>query len=135
MNKEKCKEYRLKHPGQAIEASRKWKAKNKERLKEINKAWKKANPEKVKRSNNKTYLAYCLPDEYELIENYDLAKADNFEGWHCHHRLELHSDYSIRFSQAALKRLGLFLHRPARELIFLKREEHARIHAIGKWNE
>ena len=32
---------------------------------------------------------YC--DEIENVENYDLAKADNFEDWNCHHRLETHN--------------------------------------------
>ena len=27
---------------------------------------------------------YCC-EPLENIENYDLAKADNFKGWHCHH--------------------------------------------------
>ena len=135
MDKDKCREYRLKHPGQATEASRKWKLKNKERNKEINKIWKQNHPEKVKASNGKTYLGYCIPQEYELIENYELAKADNFKEWHCHHRLELHPDFSIRYTVNSLKKLGLYFNRPARELIFLTNSEHARRHAIGKWNE
>lgn len=135
MNKEKCREYRLKHPGQAVEASRKWKLKNKERNREINKAWKQAHPEKVKAASKNSYYSYCIPSEYEMIENFEKAKADNFEGWHCHHRLELHPDNTIRFTVESLKKLGLYYKRPANELIFLKIEEHARKHAIGKWNE
>lgn len=135
MNKDACREYRLKHPGQAAEASRRWKLKNKERNKEINKAWKQVHKENVKRTSQRTYLAYCIPSEYELIENYEIAKADNFKGWSCHHRLELHPDNSIRFIRESLKRLGLYLNRPANELIFLKQDEHARMHAEGQWNE
>lgn len=135
MNKEKCREYRLKHPGQASAASQKWKLKNKERNKEINKAWKKSHPEKVKASGKNSYFSYCIQSEYEMIENYEKAKADNFIGWHCHHRLELHPDNTIRFTVESLKKLGLYYKRPANELIFLKIEEHARKHAIGKWNE
>lgn len=117
------------------EAAKRWKLKNKDRNKEINKIWKQTHKENVKRTSQRTYLAYCISTEYELIENYDKAKADNFNGWECHHRLELHPDCSIRFTQDSLKRLGLFLNRPANELIFLKKQEHAKIHAIGKWNE
>lgn len=135
MNKEKCREYRLKHPGQASAASQKWKLKNKERNKEINKAWKQAHPEKVKAAGKNSYFSYCIPSEYEMIENYEKAKSDNFVGWHCHHRLELHPDNTIRFTVDSLKKLGLYYKRPANELIFLKIEEHARKHAIGKWNE
>lgn len=32
------------------------------------------------------YRHYC--NEYENIENYEKAKADNFEGWCIHHRLK-----------------------------------------------
>lgn len=37
-----------------------------------------------KRINNK-FLKYC-PEHYQEIENYELAKADDFKGWICHHR-------------------------------------------------
>lgn len=29
--------------------------------------------------------------DLENVENYWLAKADNFVGWECHHRLETHN--------------------------------------------
>ena len=35
------------------------------------------------------FKLYCK--DYENIENYEKAKADNFIGWHCHHRLETHT--------------------------------------------
>ena len=35
-----------------------------------------------------TQQQYCK-DDLSKIENYELAKADNFKGWHIHHRLEL----------------------------------------------
>ena len=84
-------------------------------------------------NSNATYLSYCIPSEYELIENYEKAKADNFVGWHCHHRLELHPDNSIRYTVESLKKLGLYLKRPASELIFLKIEEHMRIHLKSRF--
>lgn len=31
-----------------------------------------------------------LCKDYENIENYEKAKADNFKNWECHHRLETH---------------------------------------------
>lgn len=34
---------------------------------------------------------YCR-DNITKIENYELAKADNFKGWEIHHRLELTLD-------------------------------------------
>ena len=32
---------------------------------------------------------YCK--DYQNIENYEKAKADNLKGWECHHRLETHN--------------------------------------------
>lgn len=70
--------------------------------------------------------------EYELIENYDKAKADNFKGWHCHHRLELHQDGSIRFTKESLIKLDLYTNRPASELIFLTSKEHTKMHGKNR---
>lgn len=72
------------------------------------------------------YKQYCK--DYENIENYQKAKADNFKGWHCHHRLETHTpdgerrDVDIGYKE--LKALGLYYNRPAEELIFLTSREH-----------
>ena len=35
------------------------------------------------------FKRYCK--DYENIENYELAKKDNFKGWVIHHRLETHT--------------------------------------------
>lgn len=66
---------------------------------------------------------YCK--DYENIENYEKAKADNFKGWHCHHRRE------IDFSRKELIALGMYYNRPADELIFLTRAEHNTLHKKG----
>ena len=72
-------------------------------------------------------LKYICKD-YEKIENYEKAKADNFVGWECHHRLETHTSDGERrpvdISAAELKALGMYWHRPADELIFLTESEH-----------
>ena len=77
------------------------------------------------------YKQYCK--DYENIENYDKAKADNFKGWECHHRLETHTSDGERrlvdITQAELKALNMYYNRPASELIFLTRSEH---HAYKK---
>lgn len=69
---------------------------------------------------------YCK--DYKNIENYDKAAADNFKGWHCHHRLETHTPDGERrpvdIPQKELKALGMYYHRPAEELIFLTTREH-----------
>ena len=126
------KAWRKANPDKPKQYSKTWKNSNDERNKEINKSWKENNKDKVRIGNKKTYLSFCKSDEYELIENYELAKADNFIGWDCHHRLELHPDGSLRFTRESLKKLDLYVNRPASELIFLTHSEHARIHSISK---
>ena len=72
------------------------------------------------------YKQYCK--DYEKIENYQLAKKDNFIGWECHHRLETHNSDGIRrevdISQEELKALRMYYNRPPEELIFLTTREH-----------
>lgn len=78
-----------------------------------------------------TFEKYCK--DYEKIENYEKALADNFKGWHCHHRLETHNSDGIRrpvdITQKELKALGMYYNRPPEELIFLTSREH---NAFGK---
>lgn len=70
----------------------------------------------------------------ELIENYEKAAADNFNGWDCHHRLETHfSDGTPRpkkaqLSAKELKALDMYFDRPPEELIFLTHGEHSSLH-------
>ena len=77
---------------------------------------------------------YCK--DYENIENFEKAKADNFKGWHCHHRLETHNSDGERrlvdIAKKELKALGMYHHRPASELIFLTTSEHQFLHQKGK---
>ena len=68
--------------------------------------------------------------EYWKIENYELAKADNFKGWIMHHKLEIGTDY--RNSAADLKLMNLYFDRPPEELIFLPLREHVSLHMKGK---
>ena len=67
--------------------------------------------------------------EYEKIENYESAKADNFEGWEIHHRLELTINGEFAHDAASLKRLNMYYHRPYFELIYLTTAEHAKLHS------
>lgn len=69
---------------------------------------------------------YCK--NYKDIENYELALNDKVNKWVCHHRLELHPDYSIRYTHIDLIKLDLYYNRPANELIFVKAAEHYRMH-------
>ena len=81
----------------------------------------------------RNFERYCK--DYENIENYQKAKADNFKGWCCHHRLETHnSDVKRRevdISRNELKALGMYYNRPASELIFLTAAEHKSLHNEG----
>ena len=78
---------------------------------------------------------YCSED-ISLIENYEKAKADDFKGWDIHHRLETHNSDGTRrkrdLSMEDLIALDMYLCRPASELIFMRNEEHTRLHNEGK---
>ena len=85
------------------------------------------------------FKKYCK--DYQDIENYEVAKKDDFIGWHCHHRLETHMPDGERrevdIGYKELITLGLYYNRPAEELIFLTRREHGILHNKGKqaWNK
>lgn len=73
---------------------------------------------------------YCI--NIEQVENYELAKADNFINWDIHHRLETHNSDGERrlvdLMADELKALDMYYNRPASELIFLKHKEHIQLH-------
>lgn len=69
--------------------------------------------------------AFCI-DDISLIENYTEAMNDKENIWVCHHKL------GIDISRDKLKRLGLYFHRPASELIFMMRSEHISLHSKSK---
>ena len=77
---------------------------------------------------------YC--SDIENVENFEKAKADNFIGWDCHHRLEIHNSDGERrlvdITAAELKALNMYYNRPASELIFLTESEHSSLHTKGK---
>ena len=77
---------------------------------------------------------YCK--DYENIENYEKAKADDFKNWEVHHRLETHNSDGERrlvdITADELKALDMYYNRPADELIFIPIYEHSRLHMKGK---
>ena len=77
----------------------------------------------------KNWKSYCS-EPLELVENYAAAKAENFQEWDIHHRLEIQPD-GTRVSMQELKDKNLYYGRPASELIFMRRPEHNRLHLIG----
>lgn len=85
---------------------------------------------------NKAMFAYCIPEQIEQVENYELAKADNFNGWCIHHRLETHTSDGekrlVDLSRMELFALDMYYNRPANELIFLTISEHISLHRKNK---
>src|SRR5574344_1599080 len=74
---------------------------------------------------------YCCED-ISKIENYELAKADNFVNWDIHHRLETNTldgiRRSVNITSKELMKLGMYYNRPASELIFMTHREHRILH-------
>ena len=78
--------------------------------------------------DKKRVRRYCY--EPERIENYEQAIEDNNETWDCHHRLETIMNCGLK----ELKAQGCYYHRPAHDLIFLRHEDHIRLHKTGENN-
>lgn len=74
------------------------------------------------------FQRFC-PTRYTEIENYELALADNFEGWDCHHIKG--EEYSKRW----LLEHDMYYNRtdPA-EFRFIRHEEHSTFHNKGERN-
>ena len=68
------------------------------------------------------WKSYCS-EQLELVENYQQAEADGFEGWCIHHRLEIKPD-GTKMSSKQLIDKDLYYGRPANELVFMKVGEH-----------
>lgn len=77
---------------------------------------------------------YCSSDISE-IEGYDEA-INSDEMYELHHRLELTINGEFALGRKDLERFGMYWNRPPFELIFLKRDEHRRIHSTGRrWTD
>ena len=79
---------------------------------------------------------YCS-EPLENIENYDKAIADTEHVWDCHHRNEICLANQSRLDRGITTREqliadGMYFHRPACELIFLRRDVHKSLHHRGK---
>jgi hypothetical protein len=141
---EKCKKYSRQYYQQykeeIRELNKQYREQHKEEIRELNKQYKEQHREEIK-EYNKQYMrkynsmfAFCIPGEWEQIENYEAAKKDNFNGWQIHHRLETHNSDGERrltsISKEELIGLDMYYNRPANELIFLTKAEHTKLH----WN-
>ena len=79
-----------------------------------------AQARKYRKKNRQIGSTIYCNENYDLIENYELAKADNFDPakWHLHHRLEHY------WSVKTLKRKGLYLNLNPEALIWLPADQH-----------
>ena len=78
--------------------------------------------------NIKLAKRYCK-ESITLIENYSDAISDTTQTWVIHHRGEILP--CGRYSINDLKKLGLYYHRPASELVFMTNAEHTKLHHLG----
>lgn len=114
------------------EQQRNWYKKNKDKVLAYHKEYESKNREKVLEDKRNRYnkkrgdaRGFCN-ESLELIENYELAKADNFVGWDLHHKLEIGAFYTLSVKE--LQGLDLYFNRPANELIYLRHGEHCGLH-------
>ena len=77
--------------------------------------------------NEKRVKCYCSED-ISLIENYHEAIADEKRTWDIHHRRECDAEGRTLFTHKQLKEMGLYLNRPAAELVFVTRSMHWKLH-------
>lgn len=117
---EKCKHYRIVHRKRINSKSKEWRDNNNKQ--------RHYRATKICRKNNLAWNLNRICTDLSLVENYEKTVADKFKGWILHHRLELHNDCSLRYSKAALVKIGLYYHRPANELIFVPVKEHVNMH-------
>lgn len=75
------------------------------------------------------YIRQYCSEDISRIENYDKAMADKEHRWDCHHRAEILP--CGRYTVDQLQKHGLYWKRPASELIFIRHDEHIRLHRIG----
>ena len=106
-----------------------------EKRRAYHKAYRESHKEEIK-AYMKAYNEAHYCSDTENIENYELAKADDFVNWDIHHRLETHTSDGIRrtvpLSSKELIALGTYYDRPASELIFLKHGDHMRLHRLSQ---
>ena len=77
--------------------------------------------------NEKCAKSYCS-DDISLIENYQAAISDEEKMWDIHHRRECDENGRTLFTKKQLIEMGLYLNRPAAELIFVTKSMHKMLH-------
>ena len=126
------KESRLRHIETRLEYGRKYRAENQEYIIRYRENHKERARVTRRKHAREIQNHYCIKGQETLVENYDKALAEDFEGWSRHHRLETHTSEgqrrTIPLTSKELKALGVYYDRPASELIWLRKEEHRQLH-------
>lgn len=71
---------------------------------------------------------YCRED-ITLIKNYAEAVADKTRTWCCHH---INGEPFTGFCKKDLKKMNMYVNRPASELMFVTRKMHDKLHCTCK---
>ena len=77
--------------------------------------------------NENNAKRYCSED-ISLIENYHEAISDEERMWEIHHRRECDENGRTLFTKKQLIDMGLYINRPASELVFVTRSMHWKLH-------
>ena len=77
--------------------------------------------------NENNAKRYCSED-IALIENYKEAISDEEKMWDIHHRRECDENGRTLFTKKQLIENGIYLKRPASELIFVTKSMHSKLH-------
>lgn len=141
-HREEIKQYNHQYNHQHIEEYKQYREQHRDEIKQYKKQYNHQHREEINQYQKQwcrkyiSMFAYCIPEQREQIENYDLAKADDFQGWHIHHRLETHNSDGekrlVNLSRAELITLDMYYNRPANELVFLTKSEHMKLHKSNK---
>lgn len=131
------KRYNEVHKGQILLRLKLYRETHQKQIKKYREENKEHNYQVAKKYRHEVQFRYCRPEEQIEVENYELAKADNFVGWDRHHRLETHNSDGVKrlisISTEELIALDMYYDRPASELIWLKKAEHKKLHQSCKW--
>lgn len=119
--RETARKWNKEHKALCIERATKW---NKENKNSYN-----ANAAKCRKKHpgyrTKWYRKKFVADgRYDLVEDYDKAKADNFKGWVLHHLKGETTDREILIEQ------NMYFNRPPEEFKWVTQAEHNRIHKL-----
>lgn len=132
------KEWRMNHIQEINEKRRNYRKTHRKIVNAEKRAYYKKHKEHVLTYNSLMRRKYRTVGSSDLtqIENYLSAKADNFNGWIVHHRLETHtSDGVLRLislTKAELIALGMYRDRTPEELIWMRTSEHSKLHRSSK---